>query len=544
MNRKLPKWAAKVPVLNYRPSAAAWSSVAVAGLLVVVAVLAWAADQDNPWAVNFDQFMTPTRAAWLLAAAVLAVAGTYGTVWVWMNDLPTGGATVSGRWSSVLRWLSHHGNDFRSLPCYLVLGTEHRADAQRIAGVENELSPAADGGERGADVDAAVIENSVLLFARRAGRFGGAGGVGDADVTGRRSLNQGPDGGGKELADASGWFGGGDGPEARRTYGGDGLEAGRSDADDRPEAYPTGGSVAVAERVRVDRVVQRTVATLTRAERLVEQAREVSIEVGQTTAVLDSRAVGRQTELIELCRRLRIDRFPVAPLNGVLVVADIAQTTATAARSLASDLDLMASHLGCQVPLTLTMLDRDPATAAGWTELARRRRTAGQSTDSLIGVRFDPERVPTRYAASAAADDAVESLLRAIDGVLTQPDCLVSPGNESLVRLAIAARRWRAGLGAMLSESIGRAANDESATIFAGLIIAGGGDGPVHAATRKPIWRLLADNQHCLRPTAAEIRRERWLARATVALIVTCVVVAGLLIVQIARWVSLPEFLR
>lgn len=316
----------------------------------------------------------------------------------------------------------------------------------------------------------------------------------------------------------------------------------------------TGTAIAPLQRSRSESMPSESEShpaldALKELDQLVQQAsrdeatsptdQERSEPVPQTVLLDSLELVQSQDAISRLCTCLKGCRYPLSPINGVLVVADPEQMVDEASaraigRAVRSDLEQIQGELGVISPVTTLVIEHPYHDDVA--ELSRRLATSPRLVDAIapnldssgavLGRAFDPAGVPTQQALSTLVDQTIASIRNRIEDILGSPESLTQPSNHRLVRLSIRFRFWSARLQQFMTESCGtiRSYRDSDAEplMSTGLFFAGLGSGSLlRRFTGAAIDQMKAQQDH-LQWTAAQLGQHakqrtmlRWLVAAT-----------------------------
>ncbi len=548
-----------------RLSIAAWSTVAVGCLLLVVTMAAWVSYSFDPSRLAWGNYMTWRQGLLLTMLWTISCLLTYWSVRLWMRQPPIGDAALRMSWNQGKTWLASHSAGLTNAPVFIVLGCWSR-HLQTQVFVSGQHAPQP---EDASDVpiDWVFTDEGVMLVCRDMGVYNRllkktrdeqlslVGRQAQTDLNAAlntasgesltdQPLSSGLDAPAESADESAGPVVASNAADAESENAADAgeLDSGESTGGESaggesnaPNYSPgSGGGAAQATPAmasvqtlapRSDKQLARQFdsseptpfQTLDRVESLVAAASaDVSFtlpakiyrDAARLHVELDSvEKAATQGRMSNFCTLLKAARFPLSPINGTLVLVDPdtlgdeAQARSLG-RAIRSDLDQLQAELGVSSPTTtLVVTSRD---SEDFTELARRLNTKQQPQRGL-GQSFDVQQIPTAESLCQLVDGAVAATGRKIEDVLGDPQSLTQPNNHRLVRLAIRCRSWRRKLQWLMVESCatGQTATNDP-TIVSGLYVAGTGTEPLRKAWLQAVMRQLSAEQNHLVWTLAE----------------------------------------
>jgi hypothetical protein len=295
-----------------------------------------------------------------------------------------------------------------------------------------------------------------------------------------------------------------------------------------------------------DRQAEEAQAAQSQAATETEEPPETVAVVRATSdqpAILSQQESGRQLARLEyVCQLVKQARFPLCPLNGVLVLVPFdfleasQRETQQLQKTARSDLGCLQRELALRCPVTTLVVGMHQE--RGFRELVRRvgrERAVAQR----FGRRFDVRIVPTAEAITNLCALAAGTFEDWIHTLFREAEALARPGNLRLYGLLC---KMRSTLSSVLSEVlVGTFAHDPQSkelpepVPFSGCYFAATGESDDQQAFVRGVFEKLSEEQeevewtHAARSTNRTFQK---LAAAAVALTVCCLIA----MVAIAVW--------
>jgi hypothetical protein len=304
-----------------------------------------------------------------------------------------------------------------------------------------------------------------------------------------------------------------------------------------PKAGGSRGTLMLDQFVAEQRAAETQAAETQAAVATAEEPAEplVMARVSDQPAVVPQQEAARQLARLEyVCRLIRKARFPLCPINGVLVLLPFEMLQASQRetqqleKTVRSDLACLQRELGIRCPVTAFIVGMH--LERGFRELVRRVGRE-RATAQRFGRRFDVRMIPTAEAlatlcalAAGVFEDWIHTLFR-------EADALTRPGNLRLYGLLC---KMRSTLSSVLTEVLvgGFAHEANSRDLpepipFSGCYFAATGETEDQQAFVRGVFEKLVEEQEDIewtRQAVAANRRWQMAAAAFAGLAVTCLV--------------------
>lgn len=451
---------------------AAKATIAVGTIMWIIAGLVWVAYALDPTRVAWGDYMTWSRATWLLLLWVASCIATYATVRLWMREVPIRNPQMKAGWDAGIQLLADHGKRMGDLPCFVVLGcpTRHQQDKWLRSGgvgagaVNRDETPA---------IDWHLRDDCLLVFLRETGVYARMILNGDADAAEK------PDEHAPNIAvAASNEEAIGDSMPPKAPDGAPGdprppeeLEAQSPSDDDQDDliASTAEHSASVRQTATLSAATKpsttsqaalQSLKTLDEASLLIKDAQSLMI-AGQPPPIQEPltsiETTDGQESLTEFCSRLRAARYPHSAINGVLVVVNsrsLGGGEASAQRigqSVCSDLGVLTDELGVETSVTIAVAEHGHR--HDYEELSQ-RLAANSDVLPLLGRTASPQEHLSSEAIGSLADGMVENIEIQLSELLQASHSTSAPRNHRLLRILIRCRRWRHTFRAALVECV------------------------------------------------------------------------------------------
>lgn len=528
-------------------------------LLILLTLLAWIIFQLDPARVAWSDYMTLGRAVMLGLLLTITTASLYFSARLWLDETPASADEVESAWQAGITAFSKVGISIADLPVFLFLGATTTEQQRQLMNAGN-LKLIVDGpAQANAPLNWFATNEAIYLFCGSAGVLGrtidnlrkasSLSIAGDVEVGLVTSTPLGDLSLGMAIEEP-----------ARLSPALQAADLNRENSatvarNEQSLACSEHGPTATLVRPRLAKPSLKVEAErqLHNIESMLEEQLQLDrlgihdregISVGpplceaSLTSLTSTETADGQHMLTDVCARLRGRRRPVAPINGIGIIVDMAAVISSelAARqcgdAIRGELEQVRSQLGQQAPVSIvcTGMEIQP----GVSEVIRRlgAATAGSLT---IGQLCDPREVTNSPMIERCAEQALGTIEKLVLHLLRSPESMSMPGSNQLIRLLIASRqRFIKPLKILLNQALLQTpvTHRSQAGFFNGLFFAAIGIRPIERAFAAPLLQRLHAQQHWLAWTDAELkmqRRERFLNGS---LAVLCAVELLALIVQ------------
>jgi hypothetical protein len=490
-----PGWLARLAELPRMLSAAGCASCLTSVFLMLLVIGVWVVFYLEPGNLPWRHAMSGWRIAIVLLLVVAIPLVLYKAIRLWLQGEETAHADIDFAWKAGLAALAQNGLTPRSVPLFLVLGSasvRQEMALVRAAGLSLRVHDLPEGpaplhwyaGPDGIYLvisEACGLSSLAALLEKRRGQSASLGESTTPELMVQQARNGAPKPA-RPMAQ----------PAVKR---------------DRPS--PTGdrtrGTIMLDQFVadRQEAEAQAVAAATATEEDQGFELAPVTVTVSDQPAILSQQEAARQRErLAYVCHLIRQARFPVCPINGVLVLLPFELLQATQRetqqlqKTVRSDLGCLQQELAIRAPVTALVVGMHQE--RGFRELVRRvgrERALAQR----FGRRFDLRIVPTPEGLVALCllsagvfEDWIHTLFR-------EAEALARPGNLRLYGLLC---KVRSTLSGVLSEVLvgGFAHDPRSKEIaepipFSGCYFAATGESEDQQAFVRGVFEKLVEEQ-------------------------------------------------
>ena len=510
--------------------AAALMAVFLLLLVIGVWVFFWLEPGNVPWRHSMTW--------WRITAEILLVIAIplvlYQAIRLWLEGAPTQFPDIDFAWKSGLDALAQNGLSLASAPLFLVVGSSgprQESSILRAAGISFRVHDLPEGP---APLHWYASPDGIYLLISEACGLSSLAAL--LEKRRAEAMSLGETGTAPQLPAMPAM------PVASASPDQGTIKPGQMRAGSPPPSTRSSGTIMLDQFV-IERETAVSQAAQPTAE--VEEERE-PLAIARTSdqpAILSPQESARQRARLEyVCQLIRQARFPLCPINGVLVLLPFELLQATQRetqqleKTVRADMSCLQRELSIRCPVTALIVGMHQE--RGFRELVRRvgrERAAAQR----FGRRFDVRIIPSVEAITALCALAAGVFEDWIHTLFREAEALTRPGNLRLYGLLC---KMRSSLSSVLTEVlVGGFSHDPNSKDlpepipFSGCYFAATGETDDQQAFVRGIFEKLVEEQEDVEWTRQALANNRWwrnIAVTGAALAATSLVA----IVTIAIW--------
>ncbi len=560
----------QIRIVNWlRFSIAGYVAVCLGIGLLLLTLVTWVVFDSEPQRVAWGDYVGWPQMLSLGSLGGIICFLAYWTVRLWNDDLPARERELEGAWNAGMTALRKRGVSIRDLPLFLVMGCQNeksQASFLQTSGIKLSLEPIPK--SNAAPLRWYIAQDRILLFCSDVGTF--------SATQSRLAFHRQDEIAVLEsmefvrshstpLPAMDSYARACIGQPENRFHAGPVREMVPQTMVVSGETYE--GSSRILTKVTSAFATQVTsdasnpvqaashepaIESLEATERLFDELKvEPSPAVvktdcmvrlkQQSLSVLASSEIVRYQALLEdTCKRLKVARANMAPINGIIAwvdapqMMDCARFSRQCGLAFRRDSKQIQQHLGVLAPVTVVMDRMQELT--GFCELIRRMGQE-KSLRTSLGEAFDLQRLPDWTSIRNASQRSLVAVNAAVYQCFRSSNGLSQPGNHKLFQLIIACRgRLGQALQTFLIDSIAiqpQLPSLQDPTLFSGIYFTASGEKPTHQGFSQQVVARAMDQQEFLSWTKERYSMEQSFRLTTWLLSGTCLVLLIMLIAQI-----------
>jgi len=530
-------WMGRLTALPKMLSAAGCASCLTSVFLMLLVVCVWLVFYFEPGNVPWRHAMSWGRITLVVLLAILIPLVLYKAIRVWLQGEESAHSDIDFAWKAGIEALAQNGLSPTGVPLFLVLGSagvRQESTLVRAAGLSLRVHDLPEGpaplhwyaGPEGIYLvlsEACGLSSLAALLEKRRAQSGGVGDTTSPDLPSMPALTA----------------------AAPRPATQPAIKRERP----APSGDRTRGTIMldqfVSDRQEAEAQAQAA-ATATEADEA-EAPVAATSTLSDQPAILSQQESARQRDRLEyVCHLIKRARFPICPINGVLMLLPFELLQATQRetqqlqKTIRSDVGCLQQVLEIRCPVTALVVGMHQE--RGFRELVRRvgrERASGQR----FGRRFDTRIVPTPEGLAALCSLSAGVFEDWIHTLFREAEALSRPGNLRLYGLLC---KVRSTLSSVLTEVLvgGFAHDPRSKDLaepipFSGCYFAATGESEDQQAFVKGVFEKLVEEQEDIEWTtlaAGDNRLYVFVALAAIAGSLACLVAIAVRLALAVVW--------